>query len=39
VQAIFGLVLTATCPLWLHSVYRRTMKRKYDNLEGFHASR
>lgn len=39
VQAILGLVLTATCPLWLHSVYRRTMKRKYDNLEGFHASR
>ena len=34
-----GLTLTFLHPLWIGNVYRRMMKRKYMNLEGFHASR
>ena len=34
-----GLLLTLAHPLWLRNVYVRMMKRKYQNLEGFHASR
>ena len=34
-----GLVFTFTHPYWLHNVYCRMMARKYENLEGFHASR
>lgn len=50
-QAIFSettaymalIVIGATCTLtekwWLRDIYRRMMKRRYRNLEGFHASR
>ena len=34
-----GLLFTLTHPLWLRNVYTRMMRRKYENLEGFHASR
>lgn len=34
-----GLVFTVLHPIWLRNVYVRMMKRKYENLEGFHASR
>lgn len=34
-----GLVFTLLHPLWLRNVYTRMMARKYENLEGFHASR
>ncbi len=34
-----GLLFTLLHPLWLHDVYRRMMKRRYENLEGFHATR
>ncbi len=34
-----GLVFTVLHPLWLRNVYVRMMSRKYENLEGFHASR
>ena len=34
-----GLTLTAAHPWWLRRVYRRMMARRYENLEGFHASR
>lgn len=34
-----GLVFTVFHPLWLRNVYRRMMVRKYENLEGFHATR
>lgn len=37
--AILGLVFTLLHPLWLRNVYKRMMRRKYENLEGFHASR
>ena len=36
---IIGLLLTLTHPLWLRNIYNRMMKRKYVNMEGFHASR
>ena len=39
ILAITGLVITLLHPLWLRNVYVRMMRRKYENLEGFHASR
>lgn len=36
---ITGLLLVATHNLWLRNIYRRMMKRRYANLEGFRASR
>ena len=37
--ALFGLALTIAHPWWLRNIYNRMMKRKYANLEGFHATR
>lgn len=34
-----GLVFILASPWWLKQVYRRFMKRRYQNLEGFHQSR
>lgn len=34
-----GAFFTVLHPLWLRNVYNRMMKRKYENLDGFHASR
>lgn len=34
-----GLAFTLAHPLWLRNIYKRMMDRKYENLEGFHASR
>ena len=39
VLAVIGLLFTLTHPLWLRNIYIRMMARKYQNLEGFHASR
>jgi hypothetical protein len=39
VMAIIGLLLTLAHPLWLRNIYKRMMRRKYTNMEGFHASR
>lgn len=39
IMSIIGFLFTITHPLWLRNVYTRMMKRKYENLEGFHASR
>ena len=39
VMAIVGLLLTLAHPIWLRNIYNRMMRRKYANLEGFHASR
>ena len=36
---IIGIVFVLTHKLWLRNVYKRIMKRKYINLEGFAASR
>lgn len=39
VMIAIGLLFTLTYPYWLHNVYCRMMSRKYENLEGFHATR
>lgn len=39
VLIVIGLFFTVTHPWWLRNVYARMMARKYENLEGFHASR
>ena len=39
ILATIGLVFTLLHPLWLRGIYSRMMRRKYRNLEGFHASR
>ena len=39
IMALLGLVLTVLHPYWLRNIYERMMRRKYENLEGFHASR
>jgi hypothetical protein len=38
VISAIGLAFTLTYPLWLHNVYHRMMRRKYDNLDGFHST-
>ena len=39
VMAVIGALFTLSHPLWLRNIYVRMMARKYENLEGFHASR
>ena len=39
ILSIIGLFFTLTHPIWLRNIYKRLMARKYENLEGFHASR
>ena len=39
VLGTIGLIMTLAHPLWLRHIYVRLMKRKYENMEGFHASR
>jgi len=39
VVIVIGLFFTLTHPLWLRHIYRRMMLRKYENMDGFHASR
>ncbi len=36
---IIGLILTLTHPIWLRNIYKRMMKRRYANLDGFHETR
>ena len=36
---ITGVVITLSEPYWLRNIYRRMMLRRYENLEGFHATR
>ncbi len=39
VLILIGLAFTITEPYWMRNIYRRMMKRRYDNLEGFHTTR
>ena len=39
VLIVIGLGFTVTEPYWMRNIYRRMMQRRYDNLEGFHATR
>ena len=36
---IVGVAFTLTEQYWMRHIYRRMMRRRYDNLEGFRASR
>jgi hypothetical protein len=38
-MCVLGLAFILTQPLWIRNIYKRMMKRKYENLEGFHATR
>jgi hypothetical protein len=39
VLIIIGIFFTATEPYWMRNIYQRMMKRRYQNLEGFHTTR
>ena len=39
IMMAIGLVFTLLHPWWLRNAYQRMMVRKYENLEGFHATR
>ena len=39
IMILVGIAFTATEPYWMRSIYRRMMKRRYQNLEGFHTTR
>ena len=39
VMIAIGVVCTLAHPWWLKNIYLRMMARKYENLEGFHATR
>jgi len=39
VLAVIGLGFTLAHPWWMRNVYNRMMSRRYENLEGFHATR
>jgi hypothetical protein len=39
VMLITGLAFVATERIWMRNIYKRMMKRKYKNLEGFRATR
>lgn len=34
-----GIVFVATSRLWMHNIYKRMMKRRYDNMASFRATR
>jgi len=36
---IIGLLFTVTESYWMRSIYHRMMRRRYENLEGFHTTR
>jgi uncharacterized membrane protein len=39
VLIVIGIFFTATEPYWMRNIYQRMMKRRYQNLEGFHTTR
>lgn len=39
IMIVVGLLFTLTNSFWLKHIYRRMMKRRYDNLDGFHTTR
>ena len=38
-MCVLGLGFILTSNLWLRNIYNRMMKRRYDNIEGFHETR
>lgn len=39
VLIVIGLAFTFTESMWMRTIYRRMMRRRYINLEGFHSTR
>ncbi len=39
IMIIIGGIATAAHPLWLRNIYNRMMRRRYENIEGFHSTR
>lgn len=39
IMIVIGVAVTAAHPYWLRNIYNRMMLRRYDNIEGFHATR
>ncbi len=39
ILVVVGLMFTATEPYWMRNIYNRMMRRRYQNLEGFHSTR
>ena len=39
ILAVIGLAFTLTHSIWLRNIYNRFMKRRFTNIEGFHATR
>ena len=38
-MCVIGLAFIVTHPLWIRNIYNRMMMRRYENMEGFHATR
>lgn len=38
-MTVLGLCFIVTHPLWIRNIYSRMMRRRYENLEGFHTTR
>ena len=36
---VIGIAFTFSEPYWMRNIYQRMMTRRYENLEGFHATR
>ena len=39
IMIAIGLIFTLTNGLWMKNIYRRMMRRRYENMEGFHSTR
>ena len=39
IMIVLGLAATVAHPYWLRNIYTRMMRRRYENIEGFHATR
>ena len=39
VMIVIGLAFTLAEPYWMRNIYQRMMKRRYQNLDGFHTTR
>ncbi len=39
VMIVIGLAFTLSNPYWMRHIYKRMMRHRYENLEGFHSTR
>ena len=38
-MSLIGLAFIVTHPIWIRHIYKRMMMRRYENIDGFHATR